>query len=97
MEPDHSIGPGVCEAACPVEAIQPVFRTEKCGIDHPIRHIDRCNQRPCIFLAGAEPDNSSASRAATEYGVRFTTVEQDDPLGGLSYHSPRRKLARPVT
>jgi len=35
VEPGHSIGPGVCETACPVETIQPVFGTEKCGIDLP--------------------------------------------------------------
>ena len=49
------------------------------------------------MIVGAKPAGSSASRAAKEYGVRFMAVEQDDPLGGLSYHSPRRKLARPVT
>jgi hypothetical protein len=52
---------------------------------------------PGIFLAGAEPANSSASLAAKEYGVRFMTVEQDDLLGGSIYHSLRRKLALPVT
>jgi hypothetical protein len=63
----------------------------------PIRHNDRCDQRPCIFLVGAEPANSSTSRAATEYGVRFMTVEQDDLLGGSIYYSLRRRLALPVT
>jgi hypothetical protein len=52
---------------------------------------------PGIFLAEAEPANSSASLATKEYGLRFMTVEQDDPLGGSIYHSLRRKLALPVT
>ena len=33
MESDHSIGHSACEAACPGEAIQPVFGTEKRGIE----------------------------------------------------------------
>jgi hypothetical protein len=52
---------------------------------------------PGIFLAEAEPANSSASLATKEYGLRFMTVEQDNPLGGSIYHSLRRKLALPVT
>ena len=97
VEPDHSIGPGVCEAACPVEAIQPVFGTEKCGIDLPFVTTTVATNAPGIFLVVAEPANSSTSRTATDYGVRFMTVEQDDLLGGSIYHSLRRKLALPVT
>ncbi len=35
VELDHGIGLSACEAACPIEAIQPVFGTEPCGIDLP--------------------------------------------------------------
>ena len=35
VQPDHCIGHGACEAACPVEAITLVFGTEKRGIDIP--------------------------------------------------------------
>ena len=52
---------------------------------------------PGVFLAEAEPANSSASLATKEYGLRFMTVEQDDLIGGSIYHSLRRKLALPVT
>ena len=48
------------------------------------------------MIVGAKPAGSSASRAAKEYGVRFMAVEQDDPLGGLSYYSPRQELAMTV-
>ena len=56
------------------------------------RNLTLSRARVKLIRAG-----SSASRAAKEYGVRFMAVEQDDPLGGLSYHSLRRKLALPVT
>jgi thioredoxin reductase (NADPH) len=97
VDQDHSIGPDACEAACPIEAIQPGFRTENCGIDLPFGTSTVATNVLGIFLAGAEPANSSASLATKEYGVRFMTVEQDDPLGGSIYHSLRRKLALPVT
>ena len=84
------IGSSACVRACPEHATGLVRDTARLvEPDHSIG--------PGIFLAGAEPTNSSASRAAKEYGVRFMAVEQDDPLGGLSYHSPRRKLAMTVT
>ena len=52
MEPDHSIGHGACEAACPVEAIQPVFGTEQCGIDLPFVTPTVATNVPGIFIAG---------------------------------------------
>jgi Pyruvate/2-oxoacid:ferredoxin oxidoreductase delta subunit len=97
VEPDHSIGPGVCEAACPVEAIQAVLERRSAGSIIPFVTSTVATNVPSIFPAGAEPANSSASRDTTEHGVRFTTVEQDDPPGGSIYHSLHRKLALPVT
>lgn len=52
LDPDHSIGPDACEAACPIEAIQPGFRTEKCGIDFPFGTPAVATNSPGIFLAG---------------------------------------------
>jgi hypothetical protein len=70
---------------------------EKCRIDLPLFTSTVATNVPGISLAGAEPANSSASLAAEEYGLRFMTVEQDDLLGGLIYHSPLQKLAMIVT
>jgi ferredoxin len=52
VKPDHSIGLDPCEAACPIEAIQPGFRTEKCGIDFPFSTPAVATNAPGIFLAG---------------------------------------------
>jgi Pyruvate/2-oxoacid:ferredoxin oxidoreductase delta subunit len=52
VEPDHSIGPGVCEEALPAETIQPMFGTEKCGIDLPLATPTVAANIPDIFLAG---------------------------------------------
>jgi Pyruvate/2-oxoacid:ferredoxin oxidoreductase delta subunit len=52
VDQDHSIGPDACEAACPIEAIQPGFRTENCGIDLPFGTPTIATNAPGIFLAG---------------------------------------------
>jgi len=54
VEPGHSIGPGVCETACPVETIQPVFGTEKCGIDLPCVTPTVATNVHGIFFAGTK-------------------------------------------
>jgi hypothetical protein len=97
VEPDHSIGPDASETACPIEAIQPIFWTEDWEIDLPFVTPTVATNVPCIFLAGAEPADSSTSRAAKKYGLRFMTAEQGDLLGGSIDHSLRRRLALPVT
>ena len=52
VDQDHSIGPDACEAACPIEAIQPGFRAENCGIDFPFGTPAVATNTPGIFLAG---------------------------------------------
>jgi thioredoxin reductase (NADPH) len=52
MDQDHSNGPDACEAACPIEAIQPGFMTENCGIDLPFGTPAVATNAPGIFLAG---------------------------------------------
>jgi thioredoxin reductase (NADPH) len=49
---DHSIGPDACEAAYPIEAIQPGFRTENCRVDLPFGTPAVATNAPGIFLAG---------------------------------------------
>jgi len=45
-----------------------------------------------IVIIGAGPAGISASLAAKESGLRYVTVEQEDSLGGTTYHYPRNKL-----
>jgi len=52
VDQDHSIGPDACEAVCPIEAIQPGFRTENCRIDLPFGTPAVATKTPGIFLAG---------------------------------------------
>jgi len=54
VEPDRSIGSGVCEAARAVGAIQPVFGTEQWVERSPIRHTDLATNVPGVFFAGAK-------------------------------------------
>ena len=88
-----------------VPGTSPLINVQRMDISAYIRcHGSLCNGLSCfrnltlsrsrVKLIGA---GSSALRAAKEYGVRFMAVEQDDPLGGSIYHSPRQELALPVT
>ena len=52
VDQDHSIGPDACEAAYPIEAIQPGFRTENCRVDLPFGTPAVATNAPGIFLAG---------------------------------------------
>ena len=52
VQPDHCIGHGACETACPVEAISLVFGTEKRGIDIPQLKPTFETNVPGIFIAG---------------------------------------------
>lgn len=45
-----------------------------------------------VVIVGAGPAGISASLAAQEAGLRYVTVEQEDSLGGTTYHYPRSKL-----
>jgi thioredoxin reductase len=43
-------------------------------------------------IVGAGPAGISASLAAKEHGLRYVAVEQEDSLGGTTYHYPRNKI-----
>lgn len=45
-----------------------------------------------VVIIGAGPAGISSSLAAKQSNLRFVTVEQEDSLGGTTYHYPRNKL-----
>lgn len=45
-----------------------------------------------VIIIGAGPAGISASLAAKQHGLRYLTVEQEDSLGGTTYHYPRNKI-----
>jgi thioredoxin reductase/NAD-dependent dihydropyrimidine dehydrogenase PreA subunit len=45
-----------------------------------------------VVIVGAGPAGISASLAAQQDGLRYVTLEQEDSLGGTTYHYPRNKL-----
>lgn len=45
-----------------------------------------------LLIIGAGPAGIAASLAAKEAGLRYVTLEQEDSLGGTTYHYPRNKL-----
>lgn len=45
-----------------------------------------------VVIIGAGPAGIAASLAAKEQGLRYVTVEQEDSLGGTTYHYPRNKI-----
>lgn len=45
-----------------------------------------------VIIIGAGPAGISSSLAAKQSNLRFVTIEQEDSLGGTTYHYPRNKL-----
>jgi thioredoxin reductase/NAD-dependent dihydropyrimidine dehydrogenase PreA subunit len=45
-----------------------------------------------LVIVGAGPAGISASLAAKKHGLKFVTVEQEDSIGGTTYHYPRNKI-----
>lgn len=45
-----------------------------------------------LAIIGAGPAGISASLAAKAKGLRYITIEQEDSLGGTTYHYPRNKI-----
>jgi len=45
-----------------------------------------------VVIVGAGPAGISSSLAAQHSNLRYVTIEQEDSLGGTTYHYPRNKL-----
>lgn len=45
-----------------------------------------------LVIVGAGPAGIAASLAAKKHGLKFITVEQEDSVGGTTYHYPRNKI-----
>lgn len=45
-----------------------------------------------VVIVGAGPAGIAASLAAKKLGLKFVTVEQEDSMGGTTYHYPRNKI-----
>lgn len=57
-----------------------------------IAHRPRGAAEYDVVIIGAGPSGIAASLAAKEHGLRYITIEQEDSLGGTTYHYPRNKL-----
>ena len=49
-----------------------------------------------VVIIGAGPAGIAASLAAKSAKLRYVTLEQEDSIGGTTYHYPRRKLVMTV-
>jgi thioredoxin reductase/Pyruvate/2-oxoacid:ferredoxin oxidoreductase delta subunit len=45
-----------------------------------------------VVIVGAGPAGLTASLAAHELGLKFVTIDQEDSVGGTTYHYPRNKI-----
>ena len=45
-----------------------------------------------VVIVGAGPAGIAASLAAKKLGLKYVTVEQEDSMGGTTYHYPRNKI-----
>lgn len=82
VAPEHCIGHGACEAACPFGAISLVFGTEKRGIDIPYVKPTFETNVPGIFIAG-ELGGMGLIRKGVEQGVRaMETIRKNRASGG---------------
>jgi thioredoxin reductase (NADPH) len=45
-----------------------------------------------VVIVGAGPAGIAASLAASKQGLKFVTIEQEDSIGGTTYHYPRNKI-----
>ena len=84
--PSNCIGHGACKVACPVDAIELVFGTEKRGIDIPLVKPDFETNVPGIFIAG-ELGGMGLIRNAVEQGKQaVASISRLDGLGRSDRH-----------
>lgn len=66
--------------------------------DQGARAMEQIARRPRggpdldVVIVGAGPAGISASLAAKKLGLKFVTLEQEDSIGGTTYHYPRNKI-----
>jgi len=80
VNPTHCIGHGACKPACPFDAIELVFGTEKRGVDIPQVGTDFQTNVPGIFIAG-ELGGMGLIRNAVTQGAQ--AVERICELDGI--------------
>ena len=81
INPTHCIGHGACKKACPFDAIELVFGTEKRGVDIPLVHADFQTNVPGIFIAG-ELGGMGLIRNAVTQGVQaIDSIRKLDGIG----------------
>jgi thioredoxin reductase/Pyruvate/2-oxoacid:ferredoxin oxidoreductase delta subunit len=69
INPTHCIGHGACKKACPFDAIELVFGTEKRGVDIPLVDENFQTNVPGIYIAG-ELGGMGLIRNAVSQGVQ---------------------------
>jgi thioredoxin reductase (NADPH) len=68
------------------------------AVEQGVRAMEYISKRPRgggdldLVIIGAGPAGISASLAAKKQGLRFVTLEQEDSMGGTTYHYPRNKI-----
>jgi thioredoxin reductase/Pyruvate/2-oxoacid:ferredoxin oxidoreductase delta subunit len=83
INPTHCIGHGACKTACPFDAIELVFGTEKRGVDIPTVNPNFQTNVPGIFIAG-ELGGMGLIRNAIAQGSQ--AVEAISRLDGIGKH-----------
>lgn len=80
VNPTHCIGHGACKTACPFDAIELVFGTEKRGVDIPLVDENFQTNVPGIYIAG-ELGGMGLIRNAVTQGVQ--AVDSISKLGSI--------------
>jgi len=67
------------------------------AVTQGVRAIENIAKRPKggdldVVIVGAGPAGIAASLAAKKLGLKYVTVEQEDSMGGTTYHYPRNKI-----
>ena len=67
------------------------------AVTQGVRAVEYISKRPKgaeldVVIIGAGPAGMAASLAATKLGLKFVCVEQEDSMGGTTYHYPRNKI-----
>lgn len=86
INPTHCIGHGACKTACPFNAIELVFGTEKRGVDIPQVDPDFQTNVPGIFVAG-ELGGMGLIRNAVRQGVE--AVDSICKLDGVGHRNDK--------